>query len=82
MAHKKAAGKVSQNTRPQPKHLGTKVSDGEPVLTGAVLVKQRGTVMVNGEGVGLGRDHTLFALRDGKAKFSQRNGKTVVSITL
>lgn len=81
MAHKKAAGKVSQNTRPQPKHLGTKVSDGEPVSVGDILVRQRGTVMTNGVGVGLGRDHTLFALKEGKVKFSQRYGKTTVSIT-
>lgn len=81
MAHKKAAGKVSQHTRPQPKYLGVKVSDGQQVSVGEVLVRQRGTVIKNGVGVGVGRDHTLFALKEGKVKFSLRYGKKIVSIS-
>ncbi|MCS7092264.1 MAG: 50S ribosomal protein L27 [Patescibacteria group bacterium] len=80
MAHKKAAGKVSQNTRPSPKYLGVKVSDGQIVNVGEILVRQRGTVFKNGVGVGLGRDHTLFALKTGRVKFSQKHGKKIVYV--
>ena len=80
MAHKKAAGKLTQQTRPQAKYLGTKVSHGESVSTGSILVRQRGTKIGAGDGVAVGRDHTLFALRDGKVNFGQRLGKKVVSV--
>lgn len=80
MAHKKAAGKLTQQTRPQPKHLGTKVSHGEKVSIGSVLVRQRGTKIGAGDGVAVGRDHTLFALREGIVSFGQKLGKKKVSV--
>jgi large subunit ribosomal protein L27 len=80
MAHKKAAGKVTQGTRSNPKYLGPKVSDGESVGVGAVLIRQRGTAVKNGDGVGHGRDHTLFALRSGIVKYGTRLGRKVLSV--
>lgn len=80
MAHKKAGGKTRQHTRPQPKYLGLKVSDGEKVGSGAILVRQRGTKIHAGDGVRLGRDHTLFAVNSGSVKFGQKLGKKQVSI--
>lgn len=80
MAHKKQGGKAEQHKRPNPKYLGPKVGDGENVTTGSILVRQRGTVMKAGPGVAVGRDHTLFALTNGKVKFGTRLGRKQVSI--
>lgn len=80
MSKKKAAGKLKQQKRPRPKYLGVKVSDGEAVTTGAVLIRQRGTKFAAGNGVSVGRDHTLFALKEGKVRFGDRLGKKTVSI--
>lgn len=69
MAHKKSAG-VSKNGRDSmPKYLGIKVNQGESVRTGAIIVRQRGTDTLAGENVGMGRDHTLYALRDGVIEY-------------
>ncbi|OGM20879.1 50S ribosomal protein L27 [Candidatus Woesebacteria bacterium RIFCSPHIGHO2_01_FULL_38_9] len=80
MAHKKQGGKLNQQTRPRPKYLGVKVSSGEKVQGGSILVRQRGTLFKPGLGVKVGRDHTLFALREGVVKFGQRLGKKLVSV--
>ena len=80
MSKKKAAGKLTQQKRPQPKYLGVKVSDGQMVSAGSILVRQRGTKVSAGEGVKVGRDHTLFAISSGKVKFGSRQGKKQVSI--
>jgi large subunit ribosomal protein L27 len=80
MAHKKQGGKTRQQKRTAGKRLGTKVTHGESVSSGAILVRQRGTVFGAGEGVRKGRDHTLFAIKSGVVKFSQKLGKKVVSI--
>lgn len=80
MAKKKQAGKLNQQVRPQPKYLGVKVSDGEDVKPGMILVRQRGTKFAAGLGVKVGRDHTLYAVADGKVKFGQKNGKKQVSV--
>jgi len=69
MAKKKAAGKLRQHKRPRPKYLGLKVSHDQKVIVGSILVRQRGAKFHPGEGVKLGRDHTLFALREGTVKF-------------
>ncbi len=72
MAHKKAAG-TSKNLRDSnPKYLGIKVNDGQAVKVGAVIVRQRGTVYMVGKNVGLGKDHTLYALKDGKVEFTNK----------
>lgn len=80
MAKKKAAGKLQQQKRPQPKYLGVKVSHGEKVSAGFVLVRQRGTKIGAGDGVKVGRDHTLYAVKEGIVEFEQRLGKKQVSI--
>ena len=80
MSKKKAGGKLTQRTRPRPKYLGVKVGDRQVVSAGAVLVKQRGTKIVAGGGVKVGRDHTLYAVLKGRVKFGQKLGKKTVSI--
>ena len=69
MAHKKAAGSAKNLRDSNPKYLGTKLYDGETALTGSVIVRQRGTKIVAGVNVGVGRDHTLFALKPGIVKY-------------
>ena len=80
MAHTKAGGKSRQQSPRPGKRLGVKIFGGEKVKTGNILIRQRGTKFRPGEGVGIGRDHTLFALRNGVVEFSQRLGKKLVSI--
>jgi len=72
MAHKKAGGSTRNGRDSNPKYLGVKRYGGEPVLAGNILVRQRGTRFHAGENVGIGRDHTLFALAEGKVQFKQR----------
>ena len=62
MSSKKQGGKTAQHKRPDGKRLGLKVSDGQKVGVGMIIVKQRGTKFHAGEGVRVGRDHTLYAL--------------------
>ncbi|MEI6159649.1 MAG: 50S ribosomal protein L27 [Roseococcus sp.] len=72
MAHKKAGGS-SRNGRDSPgQRLGVKKFGGEHVLAGNILIKQRGTKMKPGRNVGLGRDHTIFALVEGHVKFERK----------
>jgi len=83
MAHRKAGGTAKNLRDSNPKYLGTKLYEGQVAKTGMVIVRQRGTRIMPGENVGLGKDHTLFALQDGVVKFGTRrktgfNGKTVV----
>ncbi len=72
MAHKKAGGSTRNGRDSNPKYLGVKRYGGESVLAGNILVRQRGTRFHAGSNVGVGRDHTLFALEDGRVKFEQR----------
>jgi len=69
MAHKKAGGSTRNGRDSNPKYLGVKRYGGESVLAGNIIVRQRGTRFHAGDNVGVGRDHTLFALADGKVKF-------------
>ncbi|MBI2066279.1 50S ribosomal protein L27 [Candidatus Woesebacteria bacterium] len=80
MAHKKAGGKASQHVSPAGKRLGVKISHGQKVGSGMILVRQRGTVIKAGDGVKVGRDHTLYAVLSGTVKFSQKLGKKLVSV--
>ncbi len=80
MAKKKQGGKTTQHVSPEGKRLGVKVGNGQEVIAGMVLIRQRGTQIKAGEGVNIGRDHTLFALRGGKVKFGQKFGRTKVSV--
>ena len=78
--HKAAGGKASQHVSPVGKRLEAKVSGGEKVAKGQILVRQRGTIFAKGKGVGAGRDHTLFSLLDGVVKFGSKLGKRMVSV--
>ena len=69
MAHKKAGGSTRNGRDSNPKYLGVKIFGGQVVEAGNIIVRQRGTQFHPGAGVGLGRDHTLFALVDGKVEF-------------
>ena len=69
MAHKKGGGSTRGGRDSQPKHLGVKKFAGEEVRAGNILVRQRGTRIVPGDNVGIGKDHTLFALIDGVVKY-------------
>jgi large subunit ribosomal protein L27 len=75
MAHKKGQGSTRNGRDSNPKYLGVKCGDGESVVPGNILVRQRGTKMNPGKNVGVGRDHTLFALAEGIVHF-EREGKT------
>ena len=72
MAHKKAGGSTRNGRDSNPKYLGVKRYGGESVLAGNIIVRQRGTRFHAGENVGVGKDHTLFALADGKVKFESK----------
>lgn len=80
MSTHKQGGKAAQHVRPAGKRLGVKVSDGQTVTAGSVLVRQRGTKTTAGSNVKVGRDHTLFSVADGIVKFSRRLGRKVVSV--
>ena len=69
MAHKKGMGSTRNGRDSAGKRLGVKRSDGQAVLAGTIIVRQRGTKIRPGNNVGVGRDHTLFALVDGKVRF-------------
>jgi len=80
MAKTKSAGKTTQHKPRAGKRLGVKLFGGQAVKTGQIIIRQRGTKFHPGEGVGLGRDHTLFALRGGKVNFINRFGKKIVTV--
>ncbi len=69
MAHRKAGGSAKNLRDSNPKYLGIKLSDGATARTGMIIVRQRGTKIEPGMNVGVGTDHTLFALKDGKVSF-------------
>jgi large subunit ribosomal protein L27 len=81
MAHKKGAGSSKNGRESHSKRLGVKVFGGQCAIAGNIIVRQRGTVHNPGKNVGIGKDHTLFALKDGTVKFRKtRNNKSFVSI--
>lgn len=75
MAHKKAGGSTKNGRDSESKRLGVKRFGGESVLSGNILVRQRGTKFHAGDNVGIGKDHTLFALADGKVQFDIKGPK-------
>jgi large subunit ribosomal protein L27 len=81
MAHKKGLGSSRNGRDSQSKRLGVKVFAGQPVKAGMIIVRQRGTKFRAGAGVGLGRDDTIFALREGTVEFSRSGEKRFVSVT-
>lgn len=72
MATRKAGGSAKNLTDSNPKYLGTKLYDGEFAQSGAIIVRQRGTRILAGKNVELGKDHTLFAVKAGKVRFSTK----------
>lgn len=83
MAHKKGMGSSRNGRDSKPKMLGVKRFDGQLVTAGSIIVRQRGTKIRPGENVGLGRDHTIFALIDGYVKFGHysRDRRNVSIVT-
>lgn len=77
MAHKKGQGSTRNGRDSNPKYLGLKRADGQFVLAGNILVRQRGTRIKAGKNVGVGRDHTLFSLVDGLVKFHRGTDERV-----
>lgn len=80
MSTHKAAGKASQHVSPAGKRLGAKVSDGQKVTPGMILIRQRGTKFGIGKGVAVGRDHTIYSISKGVVKFAKRLGKQIISV--
>jgi large subunit ribosomal protein L27 len=81
MAHKKGVGSSKNGRESHSKRLGVKLFGGQVAKAGNILVRQRGTVHYPGENVGIGKDHTLFALIDGTVSFcKKRNSKSYVSV--
>ena len=81
MAHKKSGGSTRNGRDSKPKYLGVKKYGGEHVIAGNIIKRQRGTRTYPGDNVGMGRDHTLFALIDGTVEFtSKRDNRQYVSV--
>ncbi|HNX83547.1 MAG: 50S ribosomal protein L27 [Bacteroidales bacterium] len=81
MAHKKGVGSSRNGRDSESKRLGVKLFGGQTVKAGSIIVRQRGTTHNPGENVGLGKDHTLFALVDGTVEFKKkRDNKSYVSV--
>lgn len=72
MAHKKGEGKVKNNRESHSKRLGIKIFGGQKAIAGNIIVRQRGTKHFPGDGVGIGKDHTLYAVTDGVVVFRKR----------
>jgi len=83
MATRKAAGSAKNLTDSRPKYLGTKLYDGEQAKAGSIIVRQRGTKILPGKNTRLGKDHTIYAIKEGKVNFTSKrktgfNGKSVI----
>jgi large subunit ribosomal protein L27 len=83
MAHKKAAGTTKNGRDSGPQYLGVKISDGSLATTGSILVRQRGSNILPGLNVGMGKDYTLFALKGGRVKMASKrkvhfDGSTII----
>ena len=81
MAHKKGLGSSRNGRDSNPKMLGVKIFSGQEIKTGMIIVRQRGTRFKPGAGAGIGRDHTIFALRDGTVAFRTSGERRTVSVT-
>lgn len=80
MAHKKGLGSSKNGRDSKPKYLGVKKFAGEQVRAGMILIRQRGTKFRPGDGVGIGRDHTIFAKRDGVVSFRTSGEKRYINV--
>jgi large subunit ribosomal protein L27 len=81
MAHKKAGGSSRNGRDSEGRRLGVKKFGGEAVVAGNILVRQRGTKWHAGANVGMGKDHTLFALVEGKVLFKTQGARSVITVT-
>ena len=82
MAHKKGVGSSKNGRESESKRLGVKIFGGQAAIAGNIIVRQRGTKHHPGTNVGIGKDHTLFALTDGVVEFrKKRNNRSFVSVT-
>ncbi len=84
MAHVKGSGSVAQQSQRKRsgKRMGIKLQDGQAIKVGQIIVKQKGMLYKAKDGVGVGRDYTFFAMRDGFVKFGKKYGKTTVTVAL
>ncbi|MFZ5376919.1 MAG: 50S ribosomal protein L27 [Patescibacteria group bacterium] len=82
MAHVKGSGSVTQHAQGKRhgKRLGVKKYGGESVIPGNIILKQKGAKYKSGKGVGMGSDHTIFAMTEGKVVFGKKHGKVVVNV--
>jgi large subunit ribosomal protein L27 len=80
MSHVKAGGKTRQHSQRAGKRLGVKVYGGQAIKTGMIIVRQRGTRYHPAEGVDMGRDHTLYAIKDGTVQFKIKNSRQLVTV--
>jgi large subunit ribosomal protein L27 len=80
MAHKKGQGSVKNGRDSRSKRLGVKKFGGQAVIAGNIIIRQRGTKVHPGVGVGMGRDHTLFALVDGKVQFDREGRRVNIAV--
>lgn len=82
MAHKKGEGSVKNGRDSRSKRLGVKIFGGQPAIAGNIIVRQRGTVYHPGDNVGIGKDFTLFALKDGIVEYRKaKNNRTMISVS-
>jgi large subunit ribosomal protein L27 len=80
MAHTKAQGSVKGNRDSIAKRLGIKLYGGQKTKVGNIILRQKGTKFFSGGGVSMGRDFTLFAIKDGTVRFKRSNGKQIVEV--
>ena len=81
MAHKKGVGSSKNGRDSNPNYLGVKSADGQMVTAGSIIVRQRGTKIYPGKNVGMGKDHTLFAISDGRVRFEHK-GKSKKQVSI
>ena len=72
MAHKKSAGSTQNGRDSNPKYLGVKINHGQNITIGQIIMRQRGTTVMAGKNVGVGKDYTLFAMKDGRVSFTSK----------
>ena len=82
MAHKKAGGSSRNGRDSESKRLGVKAFGGELIPAGSIIVRQRGTQFHAGDNVGMGKDHTLFALKHGKVQFAVKGAKKIRTVSI
>ncbi len=80
MAHKKAGGSSRNGRDTAGRRLGVKLFGGQSAIPGNIIIRQRGTKVYPGVGVDMGKDHTIFAVVEGKVQFRNKTGKTYVSV--